>query len=232
MRLPNYKVIIKDEDRADSAFLRREGLQRTILRLIGSADGPVLDVGCGDGWLFDSLSPIDGIECDIVEEPPNAQRAFSRQDVRNLSFDDNSFSLVVASLVLMWVDDLPAACKELYRVTRVNGRLVIALVHPYFYRTGEVVEQENFSITRDLSSPFVLTEHYIAEEVGPFVYYYRSLPDYFNACIEAGWSVVHMEDWFIDSRLYRKEVKAGLSRLTRSGKVPMYTFFECRKQIR
>ena len=61
-----------------------------------------------------------------------------------MSYTSNSFDVVVASLVLMWIDDLDRACRELSRVTAHGGRVVVSLVHPFSYRTGQVTETGDF----------------------------------------------------------------------------------------
>jgi len=49
----------------------------------------------------------------------------------DLPFENCSFDLVVAYNVLMDVEDVPAALKEIRRVLRPSGTLVISIVHPF-----------------------------------------------------------------------------------------------------
>jgi SAM-dependent methyltransferase len=64
--------------------------------------------------------------------------------------------------VLMWFPELDVALRELRRVTRPNGRVVIAIMNPYFYRTGQACDAGDFVIERNLSRPFVIRNHRIA----------------------------------------------------------------------
>lgn len=228
-KMADYMGLIDDDKLADSKYLREEGLIKTILKLIGRPEEPVLDVGCGDGWLFDRLQIKNGLECDIVSHSSRSGRVVSVQDVQNLSLDDSSFSLVIASMVLMWVENLQSACDELYRVTRDSGRTIIALTHPYFYRTGTVTETGQFLIDKDLSKPFIIDNHCIAEKVGPFKYFYRPITFYLNTLIASGWTVRCVKDWHIDMNDYIEKVNSDASKIKRTNVVPLYTFIECIK---
>ena len=121
-------------------------------------------------------------------------------------------------------------CAELYRVAKGGGgRLVVALTHPYFYRTGEVAKDGNFTLNRDLSQPFDIPIK-IGGKVGPLTYYYRPLPEYVNQLMKAGWKVAEMRDWFIDIEQYNEFMGKGMkSDIRRSGRIPLYTFLKCEK---
>lgn len=222
-----YANLVHDAGR-DSHYLRTRGLKPTILRMAGAcSDAKVLDAGCGDGWLLDALSPREGHGCDIARFADFPQRwALSQEDVRALSYPDAQFDVTVASLLLMWFPELDAALSQLHRVTKAGGRIVIALMHPYFYRTGEA--NGNFIVNRGLSTPFVIEDHRIAGAVGPFPYHYRPLPDYMNGCIRAGLRIDEVADWYIDMDDYVERFgseRAG--HIQRTGNVPMYTFIKC-----
>jgi SAM-dependent methyltransferase len=196
------------------------------------SDARFLDVGCGDGWLLDEVKPREGYACDIVEQPKvGPEWKFDIQDVRSLSYPDEFFDVVVASLVLIWFEELDIAIRQLYRVTKTGGKMVIALVHPYFYRMGEPDNQGNFVISRDLSQPFKIQDLKIGGVAGPLIYFYRPLPDYLNACISVGYKIRQVLDWFVDMDDYLRNTKNGMgSNILRTGKVPLYCFIECAKE--
>ncbi len=108
-------------------------------------------------------------------------------------------------------------------------RLIVSVMHPYFYRTGYVTDDQNFLITQDLSQPLQIPLK-IADQVGPLAYYYRPLPDYVNTLIDVGWEVRSLRDWFIDMGDYKNLISGGIrSKIKRTGQVPLYTFIECAK---
>jgi len=227
-----YNNLINDSSK-DSAFLRTYGLYDTLTRLIGDASKHrLLDIGCGNGWLIDTVKPEEGYDCDVVRhhDLPN-ERNYQYADIKqHLPYETNFFDITVASLVLLWLDKIDQAVSEIYRVTKPKGKVIISLMHPYFYRTGEVNKDDDFTVHSDLSKPYHIEDHKIGDVVGPFTYYYRPLNDYINEFINAGFRVKHLEDWFIDMDKYRQHfVDNNTLAKRRTGKVPMYTFIECSK---
>jgi SAM-dependent methyltransferase len=112
-----------------------EGL---ILRLIGPATGlRILDVGCGDAALVVALARrgarVTGIDVDPNVLVAGRERAAAdgvtpdlRQgDIRALPFADDSFDIVLAVTVLCFLDDAAQAVREMARVLRPGGHLVI-----------------------------------------------------------------------------------------------------------
>jgi SAM-dependent methyltransferase len=94
-----------------------------------------LDAGCGDGRYLAALDAelperIAGV--DIAERIVETARArVTRADLRqanleSLPFDDGAFDLVLSSQVIEHVLDGPAAVRELARVLRPGGQLVIS----------------------------------------------------------------------------------------------------------
>ena len=229
----NYADLVKDESK-DSAFLRKHGLQHNIIELIGDVSRSViLDVGCGNGWIVGAVHPGDGRECDIARSPDLPEgRNFLETDITNpLPYTENRFDVTVASLVLMWVDNIDHVLNEMHRVTKSGGKVIIAIMHPTFYKTGDLDGNENFVVESDLSKPFVINEHMINDSVGPFTYHYRSLNNYINATISCGLTIEHIRDWYVDISEYRRHF-AGKKNTSkkRTGKFPMYTFIKAIKQ--
>lgn len=95
----------------------------------------VLDAGCGTGAILQRLgNPERNVGIDRAPEA----LAFCRQrglnnvlqgDVVALPFPENSFDAVICSSVLyhQWVPDVPAALREMQRVLRPGGLLILNL---------------------------------------------------------------------------------------------------------
>lgn len=112
--------------------------QRLILKLMGDLKGLcVLDVGCGDGVLTCAATSRGALATGVDPDPAmlnaaraRAERAGANADfmdgrIEQLPFNDASFDVVAAITVLCFVDDASAAVREMARVLRPGGRLVL-----------------------------------------------------------------------------------------------------------
>jgi SAM-dependent methyltransferase len=154
-----------------------------LLDFIGTGEGNALDVGCGEGRVSLAIkecgyrvTAADPVEAFVAA----AREADSADDYRiaavtSLPFEDHSFDLAVAYNVLMDVDDVPAATKEITRVLRPSGTLIVSIVHPFADR-GRFVSAEPVA-------PFVLEKSYFGRERFEGIEEYDGLRMHF-----AGWS--------------------------------------------
>lgn len=97
----------------------------------------VLDVGCGSGALTDELvrrvgpervagcDPTPGFLAACRERHPGADLREGRAEA--LPFDDQTFDIAYAQLVLHFVSDAPRAARELRRVVRPGGRVAVCV---------------------------------------------------------------------------------------------------------
>jgi ubiquinone/menaquinone biosynthesis C-methylase UbiE len=97
----------------------------------------VLDVGTGDGtYALEAASrgaEVTGVDTDPMMLRAAQERAASRRisvtfangHVEALPFDDATFDLVLAVTVLCFVEDTATAFREMARVLRPGGRLVV-----------------------------------------------------------------------------------------------------------
>jgi SAM-dependent methyltransferase len=136
----------------------------SLLAFIGQGDGDALDVGCGEGRVSRVLkdrgyrvTAIDPVEQLIsAAEQARSAEAYKIAAAADLPFESCSFDLVVAYNVLMDVENVPAALKELRRVLRPSGTLVISIVHPFADRGRFAGPEAN--------APFVLEKSYFGRE--------------------------------------------------------------------
>jgi SAM-dependent methyltransferase len=136
----------------------------SFLAFVGRGDGEALEVGCGEGRVSRAVKACGyrvTASDPVAEMVTAAKQAQSADDYAiapgaDLPFEDDRFDLVVAYNVLMDVEDVPATLKEIRRVLRPAGRLVISIVHPFSDR-GRFASNE-------ASSSFVIEDGYFGSK--------------------------------------------------------------------
>ncbi|HLH51682.1 MAG TPA: class I SAM-dependent methyltransferase [Roseiarcus sp.] len=134
--------------------------RKALVSFIGPGDGEALDVGCGEGRVSRELKTLGyrvvaadaAIAMTTAAAEADSAHSYAVAGAEALPFADNHFDLVVAYSVLMDVADPPAALKEMARVMRPRGRLVMSIVHP-FADCGAFADASP-------DAPFVLKEDY------------------------------------------------------------------------
>jgi len=136
----------------------------SLLGFIGQGEGAALDIGCGEGRVSRVLkecgyrvTATDPVEAFVSA----AKEAGSADDymlaaANSLPLADGAFDLAIAYNVLMDVEDIPAALREVRRVLRPSGTLVISIVHPFADR-GRFAGPEP-------DAPFMLRKSYFGRE--------------------------------------------------------------------
>ena len=111
----------------------------SLLAFTGRGTGEALEVGCGEGRVSRELkilgyrvTAVDAVaELAALAAQADSAHAYTVADAAALPFADSRFDLVVAYNVLMDIDDVATAMKEIRRVMRSSGELVVSLVHPF-----------------------------------------------------------------------------------------------------
>jgi ubiquinone/menaquinone biosynthesis C-methylase UbiE len=154
----------------------------------------VLDAGCGPGVYAEILV---GMGAEVVAMDANPKMvAFARDRLGGKAlvieasledplvfFDDETFDLVLAPLVMDYIHDWRATFGEFFRVLKPGGTLVFSIEHPmmkYFDHQAESNYFNNEKVTytwRGFGTPV---------EVPSFR---RSLADVFNPLIDAGFTL-------------------------------------------
>jgi ubiquinone/menaquinone biosynthesis C-methylase UbiE len=134
MNTPEYAEMFKLESFYWWFVARRRLLEKIIKHLVTRFKNPVmLDVGCGTGINYGVLAKYgETVSCDFSEEALRFARSrgldnLVRSRVETLPFQSSSFDVVTALDMLEHIDDDLAALRELRRVIREDGQLVITV---------------------------------------------------------------------------------------------------------
>ena len=120
-----------------------------VQKIIITPQTSILDAGSGNGLLslslasmFDDLPgvKISGVDCDSKRVETASVRAkmvrldhrllFSVQDLTALQFEDAEFDLIVCADVIEHIQEDERAMRELQRVTKPNGKIILSTVTP------------------------------------------------------------------------------------------------------
>jgi SAM-dependent methyltransferase len=137
-----YDNFVRSEEVVSVALASLEGM-------VGSGPGQCLDVGCGTGIAFATLSARDwsvvGVDVSadqLAVAQDRAQAVGARlvhADASQLPFADCTFDAVVSLLTHTDFDDVSGVVRECARVVAPGGRFVYVGVHPCF--VGPMVER-------------------------------------------------------------------------------------------
>jgi len=127
------------EDYDRYAVVQKRVVDQLLERLHATNDfnGPVLEVGTGTGSLGRQFSTLYPQHLLVISDLAHGMTRHATQvmadvvaldaDARNLPFRARAFGLVISSSVYQWVNDLPGAFAESFRVLRLGGRFALAL---------------------------------------------------------------------------------------------------------
>jgi ubiquinone/menaquinone biosynthesis C-methylase UbiE len=149
---------------ADENDYRNALLMPLALEILGDVRGlRLLDLGCGEGGYSRELAKrgadvvgIDGSPrlIEVAKERGPGLRYLCSKANDLPGVDADSFDVVLAAMSLMDVDDYEGAIREIARVLRPGGKLVMSITHPCFseplseWRTNEAGELEHFVVDR------------------------------------------------------------------------------------
>jgi ubiquinone/menaquinone biosynthesis C-methylase UbiE len=210
-----------DHVRKGYDIYRTEFNNPLFFEFVGSLKGKdVLDAGCGEGYNTRLFAKMGArmIGIDISKK----MIAYARREERRRplgiryevtsytdisAFGDESFDAVVSTMALMDGPDYKGAVKEFFRVLRPGGSLYFSITHPCFMTKGfGWSDDERGGLLKLTISDYFADEPYVErwrfsmapvkEDVEPFtvVAYPRTLSEYLNALIKAGFVLRGIEE--------------------------------------
>lgn len=229
---------------ADANDYRNHYLMPRMLAMLGEVAGKVvLDLGCGEGGYARELrrrgahvTAVDG-SARLIEVARERARA-DGVDVRFVhanasALDDvesGRFDLVVAAMSLMDVEDYEGAVREVDRVLRSGGELLMSLTHPCFsapvssWVRGADGALDVFAVDQYFNRvawPEKITTAFRA----PVIRRHRPLEDYMAAPLRCG---LRLRD-FLEPSVTDEEL--GLSgRFRKLSRIPYFLFVRWSKE--
>jgi len=119
-------------------YFSRKGLYRAVNNYKDHLSGKMLDFGCGNKPYKDTVNVDEHIGLDIEESGHDG----SNYDIdvfwdgKTIPFEDGHFDCVLTSEVLEHIFEPDAALKEIHRVCKVGGKLLLTV--PFTWNEHEV----------------------------------------------------------------------------------------------
>ena len=183
----------------EEAGIERDPIMPRFLKLLGDVSGLLtLDAGCGEGYVSRILARhgarVTGIDIAVslieiarAKDPEGAIHYQVADLSQPLPAYQNRFDLIFSHLVLNDVYDYRGFLTTRGSVARPGGHLVLALNNPYSY----VVRGH---ITNYFESGKAFPYRGMAEEGVKVHFYQRTLEEYLDACVGAGFRLQHLLD--------------------------------------
>jgi ubiquinone/menaquinone biosynthesis C-methylase UbiE len=179
--------------------------ERHLPGLIGAVAGlDVADVGCGTGRhaipLAVAGARVTALDFSprmlaVARGKPGAERVrFVEHDLgAPLPLADRSFDRVLCCLVAEHVADLPGFFRELARVCRPGGAVIVSVAHPALLLRGV---EARFRDPRTGTRTQIETWRY-------------QVSDYVLAAVRSGLAIEHLSEHAVDEALARSHERAG-----------------------
>ncbi len=194
-----WSTIYDDED---NPLIKLEN--RFLPPVLGDVAGlEVLDVGCGTGRhalaMAENGARVTGIDfsagmlAQAQSKVTGREITFVEHDIESaFPLSSNSFDRVVCGLVIDHVTNLNGLFREMHRVCRSDGRIIVSVMHPAMNlrdAQARFTDPETGSITRPASQ-----EH--------------CLSDYVRAVVQADLSIDDMTEHIVDDELAAESPRA------------------------
>lgn len=168
----------------------------------------VVDLGCGFGWFCrwaDEQGAANVLGLDVSENMLARARdttrsttiRYERADLDQLQLSPQSVDLAYSSLTLHYLEHLPALFATVHQALKPGGRFVFSAEHPIYTAPAQpgFVQDEAGQRIWPLNQYALRgprTTDWLAKGV---VKQHRTVGDYVNLLIEAGFTLAHLDEW-------------------------------------
>lgn len=213
----------------------------TFERLGNVADRVILDLGCGEGGYSRELARksaiVTGVDCSenairyCISKAEDDQLEipyYIRNSCDLYGIADNTFDMVLASMMLMDCEDFEGTIHEISRVLKPSGRLFASVCHPCFHSSGGIGRQDS-----GLEKKVVVSNYYhpaqweapISSGGMKVIWRHRTLQDYVKAFTKYGLVITDLHE------PVPTEEQASISEnIAWMQKIPIFLFWELKKQ--
>lgn len=168
----------------------------------------VLDLGCGYGWhcryaVQQGATEVLGIDLSermlsvAREKGEDPRIRYQRSAAEDLQLAPASFDVVISSLMLHYLEDVPVLFARVYDWLRPGGVLVFSAEHPIFTAAGS----QDWVYRPDGSIDHFPVDHYFYEGrreacfLGePVIKYHHTLTTYLRGLLRAGFIVTDLAE--------------------------------------
>jgi ubiquinone/menaquinone biosynthesis C-methylase UbiE len=228
---------------ADASDYQNFFLRPRMLTLAGEVSGRrVLDLGCGEGAYSRALAGRGARVTGIDGSARLIEVARTRAAAAGLAIDylsanasaldgvpSDSFDLIVASMVMMNVEDYDGAIREAYRVLAPGASLCMSITHPCFsapvsdWVGGKGRVARHFAVDRYFER-IAWNDRIAPSFRTPTLRRHRPLEDYMTGAIKAGFALRA----FQEPMATEEELKAS-ARFLPMRRVPYFLFMRWQK---
>jgi predicted TPR repeat methyltransferase len=170
---------------------------------LGDVTGrPVLDLGCGHGWLAEQLRLAGAVVTGIDGSTSLLQRATTTYpDIKFVSHDltrglpspGQSYHAVVAHMVLMDLPELEKLVQDIRASLTSEGVFVFSILHPAFFHQNPIKDSGTAQRYRKVTGYLEHERRWIAT-FGGHHHYHRPLSWYFDLLTRNGFVVTGLHE--------------------------------------